>query len=286
MFADHIEGMDNVEKWLVWMSNRGRTEQTVYTYRSVMRHVLTVLDAAGLSTDPMRMGEMEIRYIAGEDGKESSRRLRVQVMCGYIEWATGVDPSKDLSILWNEDEKGRCFITPEQFRKLWQMADPEERVILSLGAYMGLRRSEITGLCISDIDLTHDRLTVCGKGHGNGKRAVLHIPDVVRRSIREYMEVRPRTTIDVLLVETARGRLRAMTDQSLYERVKALGESVGVEVTPHALRRLFATSLRESDVDLDDIRTLMRHRRIETTLDCYIRPNPDRLDRIMESLTI
>ena len=277
--------MEHVEEWLSWLGSRGRADQTIYTYRSVMRHVMSVLDAAGLSTDPETMGEMEIYYIAEEeDGKESSRKLRVHVMCSYIIWATGMDPTEDMALLWNGDEKTRCFIDPEDFRKLWQMADPRERVILSLGACMGLRRSEMASLRLSDIE--GDRITVYGKGHGQGKRAVLLMPDIVRRSIREYMAVRPQTSIDVLLVDTARRKLRAITDQKIYELITELGTGVGVKVTPHSLRRLFATTLRERDVDLDDIRTLMRHSRIETTLDCYIRPNRDRLDSIMDSFSI
>lgn len=284
MYRSDIEGMEKAEEWLSYLSDRGRSDKTIQVYRSAMRHNLNVLHDAGFDTNAECMGEREVYYLFDDEGKESSRRLRIHVFCSFVEWATGRDPAEDSALLWNGEEKDRCFITSEQFAKLWQMADPRERVILALGACMGLRRSEITGLRLGDID--GDRMTIYGKGHGRGKRAVLRVPDVVRDTIREYMAVRPQTSTDYLIVDTVYGRIKGMEDHKLYDIVKALGDCTGIEVTPHALRRLFATTLRDREVALDDIKTLMRHSKIETTLDCYIRPNPARLDGIMSSFSI
>ena len=284
MFATEIEGMERVEEWLSWLSGRGRTDQTVYTYRSVMRHVMTVLGEAGLSTDPESMGVREIYYIADEGGRESSRKLRVHVMGKFIEWATGHNPGDDAALMWNQEVADRTFISPDEFWRLWQMADERERVILALGAFMGLRRSEIVSIRVEDV--RGDTLTIYGKGHGAGKRAVLPIPEMVKKTIREYLAVRPQTTVDRLIVDTRYGKPCCMSTQKLYDLIKELGAGTCVEVTPHALRRLFATTLRDRNVDLDDIRTLMRHERVETTLDCYIRPNSRRLEGIMTDFTI
>lgn len=277
---ESIEGMARVEEWLQWLGERGRSERTITVYRSAMRHCLRSLEAAGLSTEPEGIGERAVRLIAGEDGRETSRRLRVHVLTSFTEWATGEGLSRDAGIMWNHEECDRLFLDDRDMATLLRHADERETLILTMGACMGLRRSEIAAVRISDIE--GGRLTVHGKGHGRGKRAVLRIPPAVERAIIDYMRVRPETDLDSLLVVNERGRPRAMSDDRIYEIVKALGERTEVEVTPHALRRLFATTLREMDVALDDIRTLMRHEKIETTLDCYIKPNTVRLDSIMD----
>ena len=283
-YRNDIEGMETVEEWLAWLSERGRTDKTIEIYRSAMRHCLNVLHDAGFDTRAECMGEREVYYLYDDDGKESSRRFRISVFRMFVEWATGRDPGEDTELLWNGEDRERCFISETQFNRMLGRADPRERLILMLGACMGLRRAEIVDLRISDID--GDTLTVYGKGHGTGKRAVLYIPDVVRDAIDRYMRVRPETGVDHLIVDTVRGGTHPLPYFRIYDLIKRLGDEVDVDVTPHALRRLFATRLRDQSVELDDIRTLMRHKRVETTLDCYIRPDPKRLKNIMRNFNI
>ncbi len=282
--CESIEGMERMQEWLDWLERRGRVDSTIETYQKVLRRVLQSLHAAGLNTDPETIGDDEIMHLVHEDLKESSRRLNIFVLQSFVKWATGRTPGADLGILWNNEEKDRVFIDPEDFRKLMAVADECDRVILTLGAYMGLRRSEIANIKLSDI--RNGELTVYGKGHGRGKRAVMRIPEIVRQAIAEYMAVRPRTSIDNLLVGWNYSTPVPISSDTVYRHLRRMGERAGVHVTPHSLRRLYATSLHEMSVDLYDIKTLMRHENINTTVQFYIRPNRVRLDRIVEELVI
>ena len=69
-----------------------------------------------------------------------------------------------------------------------------------------------------------------------------------------------------------------MTPDGIYKHVHRLGEKIGINVSPHTLRRLYATSLRDADVDLDTIRRMMRHSNLNTTLTHYLDLDVRRMD--------
>ncbi len=50
----------------------------------------------------------------------------------------------------------------------------------------------------------------------------------------------------------------------------------------HAIRRTFATNLIDSNVSLADVKDLMRHKDIKTTLEHYKAKNSQRLEAIVE----
>lgn len=61
------------------------------------------------------------------------------------------------------------------------MADPTEKMILYLGAGLGLRREEIATIKLSDFK--GNKIMVNGKGHGRGKLVEKEAPQSVLRAI-------------------------------------------------------------------------------------------------------
>jgi len=275
---------NQTEDYLMHLTNTGRRPSTIRTYRSQINICIEMLRAAGMNTDAERIGEDEIYYLVRMlDMGESTARDYIMSLGGMIEYYTGVSLVKKMKILWNRPVRHRVFITTDDFVKMYAIADDREKVILVLGAFMGLRRNEMQTIRMQDI--RRDRILIHGKGHGrDGLVYEQPMPIEVKRIIDRYLVWRKALTgtdrsDGRLLVwyDKSHDRINRFADRSgrLTDIVKNLGERVGVTVTCHSLRRLFCTNLYygmdgNGGADLVMVRDLMRHASVDTTLNCYI----------------
>lgn len=282
-----------VNQWVQYLLSKGRKELTAKDYDKKVSKCLRMLEYYGRSTDPRKLTENDLVFLNDVlEISETSRKDYLKALSRWVEWMTGADLFKKADILWNAGTEcpNRIFIDKDDFAKLMQAGDERERVILMLGGCMGLRNSEIRDVRFTDIK--DGRLTIHGKGHGrNGKTATMLVPPAVMSVIREWADARARIRLQDesdgrIVVAYVHGRMRPMGRSGLSHLVRELGESVGVDVTPHSLRRLFATSLYSQNVDLVDIKALMRHEDVSTTVRCYIKADTSRLDAILSKQNI
>lgn len=273
-----------VEEYCEHLLNTGRKKSTVQSYRSSLLICMDLLEKAGLNTDPDKINETEVYYLVGHlDMSEATAKAYLMIMNGMIEWYTGISVVKRMKILWNRPNRHRVFITTDDFVKMYKVADVRERLVLVLGAFMGLRRDEMQKVCLQDI--RRDRILIHGKGHGrNGLVFEQPMPVEVREIIDRYMRWRSSLqgidmSEDRLLVwlDAREHAIKRYADRSgrLSDMIRELGQRVGIEVTCHSLRRLFCTNLYygvdgEDGCDLATLKDLMRHASINTTLTCYI----------------
>lgn len=261
---------DIVNGYAALLAERGVKNSTIKMRRYNLAKVLRELEGLGLETDPSRMGAEEVRAVAYGIGlKESTARQYVSMLTDLCD-GYGNDAPRRTRVLWNRTEPAVVWITASDLRTLLRAAEPSERMALVLGAMAGLRCSEIADLRVDDIH--RDTITVRGKGHGNGLQVEQPIPPEVRGEIRAYMTWRSSAGIPStrLIVWPNGYRDTDNLAYSVYYRIRKLGDSVGVRVAPHALRRFYATAMYDRGVDLVTISKLMRHARIETT-EKYIR---------------
>ena len=224
--------------------------------------------------------------------KESSMNLYVRGMLDYLDWWGKTEVRGNLNIHWNKnysEEAKRVWITIDELKKIASVASYEDMVVLTLGAGMGIRLSEIANIKIEDIN--GDELTIHGKGHGTAGKTVSRImPRAVKSAILDYLPVRQKI-IDrsgdhsggYLLV---RSKIKAgfpMNRTNISSIISRLREQSGVYFTCHSLRRLFATTAYEM-TDLETLRQMMRHSNISTTFACYINVNPKRRNEATDAV--
>lgn len=282
----------NIDMFLGNLAHKGRRDTTIRTYREALKSVFNTFSVNGMRIDP--------RMITGRDFEllrtlmtvcDNSKRLYLVVLGRFVEFLTGHNPRKGADLLWNEDDKRRKFINAEEFKVMMLDGSSEERLVLTLGAYMGLRRSEIASIRLGDIQDGH--MVVRGKGHGpQGKVARLFIPVQVRQAISDYMCVRRSITAHsgstddhLLLRDTRKGSGRAMDPSYIAAIVSRVSKRNGVDMTPHSLRRLYATTLYEGKTDLNTLRLMMRHSDVSTTMNCYINVSQVRFEEARNVLT-
>ena len=254
---------------------RGRKESTAKAVRVAIRRCSDWLLAHGIA-DPADVGVEDVALMAQSlGGKESSRRQWVSGFAGYMRWLTGQDIVGQARLLWNPPQGGgRTWITKEEYLHLMEVSEPRERLILALGATMGLRRAEVCSLTLGDV--SGGMVLIHGKGHGpDGKEVSKPMSESVRKELRAYLEVRPQSEDDHLLL-SCRGR--GLDVNSVYAVIRRLSEQEAIPFSMHTLRRLYATTLADAGVPLETIARMMRHESPVTTMRCYLKADPRRME--------
>ena len=170
---------------------------------------------------------------------------------------------------------------------------PLERMIVILALCHRLRRIEITRLHISDINEKEQFITVLGKGTGGGKFRSVSFHPIFHTVFLRWMEYRHSLaqqcrddcSENALLVYIKGGRLRAYSSDSISRKVRDLSVSVGIEFSPHTLRRTFGREMYHSGVRIETIAKIMGHSSTEMTLR-YIGINLDDQRNAMEQFIL
>ncbi|KAB2942938.1 MAG: tyrosine-type recombinase/integrase [Hyphomicrobium sp.] len=123
--------------------------------------------------------------------------------------------------------------------------DRRDRAIVLLMAQRGLRRAEVAGLVVADVDLAAARIRVRRKGSDEAEW--LAISQSTVNALGAWLSVRPTMAapdIEALfVVATNRKRGAAMSGDSIYRMLEARGRKIGVRVRPHGLRHGAITEL-------------------------------------------
>ncbi len=271
----------DVEAYAAHLREHGRKESTISEVEDELRRMKRLLNEGGRTASLDDIGIDDVRYLIAAFGavKDNTVAQRIRILSRYSIWSGGTDWGKKLDILYNREEPDRVWIDLKQFGTLYKAAGPTDRMILVLGAFLGLRRAEMSKLKDDDIDLKARKMTVHGKGHGSQGLVVrMTIPPEVAMEIERYRREKAERGIaptGMLLQSDIHTKSEGLSPGCISARISELGKSCGIHVTPHALRRLYATTLvHEVGADLETVRELMRHANIATTLKCYVKPDP------------
>ena len=143
-------------------------------------------------------------------------------------------------------------------------ADVLARTLFIILYETGLRRSELTGLNVSDVDLPNGVLSVVGKGN---KQRLIPFGQEVANAISVYMKSREKVVVpgETALLVT-KGGVRMNGEQVRYIVKKNLARVTAQKKnSPHVLRHSFATAMLNHEAGLESIRKLLGHESVKTT---------------------
>lgn len=142
---------------------------------------------------------------------------------------------------------------------------PQHHAFASLLGINALRIAELCSLNIEDMTVEdgYDILHFVGKG---GKTAAVPLSVPVMRAVRDAIDGRTQGPVVVTKWKTR------MTPTTARRMVKEIARAAGVDtdISPHSLRRSYATTASSIGVSLRDIQNTMRHASPQTT-GIYIR---------------
>ena len=142
------------------------------------------------------------------------------------------------------------------------------RLIINILYTLGVRRSELIGMCVGNVDFGRKVVKVRGKGD---KMREIPLVDSLSQEILLYLRAvealcgRQRSLKEPLLVTYKLGKLYPVyVDRTVKEE---LGDVKGItgRRSPHVLRHSIATELLNEGADLTSIKEMLGHSSLATT---------------------
>jgi integrase/recombinase XerC len=139
-----------------------------------------------------------------------------------------------------------------------------DRLLLALFSYGGLRRSELLGLDLDDVDL--DRRLIRVRNAKGGHQRVVPIHPGLVPLFHAYYAVRPQSGEQALFLGVHGRRLTPANMALTFRRyATAAGVNQRKRITPHTLRHVFATELLSAGANLRQIQELLGHKHLDST---------------------
>ncbi len=143
-----------------------------------------------------------------------------------------------------------------------------DRAVVEVLYGTGLRRAELLDLDLGDVDRAQRMVTVrCGKG-GKGRRVPL--PRTTHDALMDYVErgrpalARPGGDVGAILLSSRGQRLSPGVVRGIVDRL-ARAAGLATRLTPHTLRRTYATTLLKHGANLRAIQLLLGHVSLDVT---------------------
>ena len=205
-------------------------------------------------------------------------------------------------------KKEKPWITQPSFDALLKLIAEPYATMVFVAVYTGLRVSELVGLRWEDIH--EDSITVderCCRGDWGApkssasnatipvNRAVIErinrlktmVVDVkAGRATRHYKVLKSDGPDDLVFQSVKDGAV--MRDNNILTRhIKPAARKIGFGfVNWRVLRRSYATWLKQNNADPKDAQALMRHSRVQTTLEIYQQHIPESQRKVVDGLVV
>lgn len=139
-----------------------------------------------------------------------------------------------------------------------------DHLVLLMAYLTGMRRSELVGLRLRDVDFSGENLVVNGKGN---KQRLVPLAKELAEDMKYYLEMRGRVVTQEHGYFFVTDKGRPVYDKFIYRLVvKYLGMVTTLKKrSPHVLRHTFATQLLNNGACIEAIRELLGHTDLAAT---------------------
>lgn len=211
------------------------------------------------------------RWFAAVDLAPSTRRTQLSQIRGFCRWAAmrglvPLDPTLNIRTPVQPRVVPRGLRAAEVATVLDGATSTRARLVILLMVQEGLRRKEVAGIALGDIDRAEGIVMVTGKG---GHQRVLPLANQTQDALDAYLGEWPAVAGPLIRsVVDGRSSVSAVTVGRI---VSALMTSTGVKVGPydgrsaHACRHTAAADMLRSGAHLRDVQAALGHVSIATT---------------------
>ncbi len=140
-----------------------------------------------------------------------------------------------------------------------------DQLILNILIYTGVRRGELLGIRVCDIDFENRTLHIQGSSSKSKKSRILPINPTLFMHIRDYITIRNDKKIQSEFLLVSPNTLKPYTIHGLKFWVKHYKSCSGVKFHLHQFRHTFACALAKSNADITSIKSLLGHSSLSMT---------------------
>lgn len=244
---------------------------------------------SGRVLDSLTAPEIELEYLARfANLKVATQRnyisaLRSLFVCAErFDWI-GSNPMRKIDPPARCDEFKGQLTADEDVAVQGACVTPQERALVMLLRYTGLRVSEACGLVWGDIDLEGGRLlpnhpaVIVKKSKSDAGRRTVPLPPLLVTVLKSWQA---RNSSTEFVFETKNGT--PMLPQFAHRLVARVGQRVDVKVSPHMLRRTYGSVKLNSGARIEAVSAALGHANVAVTQKSYARLSADRLaDELM-----
>ena len=233
------------------------SKNTLQAYERGVRVLVESWEGENLLRPSSDAGALWLRGLEAQGLSPSTLRVRLaaaKALYRALRWAnaTTVVPFADARAAKERTaaHDKRQPYSEQDLARLLEYAEGQDKLLVLLGSYAGLRVSEMVRLEWRDIDFSAKKLTV-RQGKGNKTRRV----------------TLSKTLLRVLWEQRGEGGVLEVSSRSrAYRRLKNLCVVAGVEFRGvHALRHYTGTRVYRETRDLNEVAHVLGHASIETT---------------------
>jgi integrase/recombinase XerC len=279
-----------IEPFLLYLKNVKRySPLTLIAYKKDLlqfiefcENVECIQEWPEVTLDVVRHFEMELisRRSAGSKPKPkalttSSVRRKMSSLRAFFRYLMheGVmtqNPTENI-ILPKTNRRLPVFIPGHQMNELLEKDDDKydfsvsrDLMILTMAYCTGMRRSELVGLKLDDLDLENCVVRILGKGN---KQRIVPLLDGLKEEIRFYLLKRNEKVQGKHVFFFVTNSGAPINEKYLYRHVKSFLEKEFFlsKRSPHVLRHTFATSLLNNGACSEAISKLLGHSSLAAT---------------------
>lgn len=289
---------DTIREYLDHLGALGRSEETLANYDQRLKMYRLYLHGEGL--DSSSWGSVSLKSVRGfhDDLIERGVCVRTQqayliVLIQFLRWCSGhgylpvgsgwIDR---IAVPRVPDQLPPRPLSREQVVQLLKaLTEPRDRAIMEMLYACGLRRAELVGLNVGDLDIEKGMVFVRGKGD---KERLLPVHQQAIDAVLRYLTERggnlsPEAALFVAHPDKGGERLTVNGMAMLFKRFrdKKVG-GLNVRLFPHLLRHTFAVHLLQGGADLRHVQALLGHESPDTTA-AYLGLVKDDLKRVYDA---
>ena len=273
--------MDYKESFLRYLQTEKRYSlHTVRSYLNDLTMFFSYLDSEDMESDPAVINSQDIRswIVSMMDNGYSPASVHRKISClraffRYLrkEGIVVSDPLEKV-VLPKRKKRLPVFVGEEALDKLldeYEFGNEYEgilnKTIIEMLYVTGMRRSELTGLKESDVDLAGAEVKVTGKR--NKQRIIPLVRPFIAR-LEEYIRTRnSKGAVNEGEWFFITGRGNKLYDKYVYNIVKNYLAMVTTieKKSPHILRHTFATHMLNRGADLNSIKEFLGHANLSAT---------------------
>lgn len=266
-----------------------KSEHTIRSYKSKLETMLQffeIKDVKDFEKIGIKEGRAYQLYLFGKtigDSQSEERKNKVRSSVNthfsaiktFISWLIDNDyilnsklgDTKALKV----GQRNKTYLSVEEIDNMInKCATNKEKFLTALLLTTGLRRSEVCN--IKREDIVDDEINIVGKGNKERKvyltKEVSVLKDVFLLEEKLKMDKLKKKKSEYIFSYNG----EQMKPASIYGMIKAVARNAGLdesriqEITPHTLRRTFATNLVDEKVDISIIQQALGHSSISTTM--------------------
>lgn len=266
---------DVMEEFFLYMKvEKTASDQTIYAYRSDLKQFLGFLEKSNLNPFTVDAVSQPLLHkfllYLGEtfNYKPATLSRRVNCLRSFFNYCVQQDyimvspmrrikppkKPKRIPVFLSSSELDRLLSVPEVYKvdDMWL----QDKVMLYVLAYTGLRRAELLSLDWDNIDFKNKTLKVIGKGN---LERIVPLKDELTEILWDYLQTRLPLVNKALLINEKLNRLDKDTLARRFRSCVNKARLDSEKVTPHVLRHTFATNLLSKGVDVVTIQELLGH---------------------------